>query len=107
MRAVIDKRIKHAYISYRLIQGRYEGIQGIYEGVSAMYNKKSLENLTPFNQMDEEQHRKISRLGGKAAGVTRRHRAQLREMWNAYNKYGKSFKAIEEMDVDAIIKLLK
>ena len=38
------------------------------------------ENLTPFNLMDPERHRELSRKGGRASGAARRRRARKRRI---------------------------
>ncbi len=37
------------------------------------------ENLKPFNEMSEEQHKKISSKGGKASGKSKREKKRFKE----------------------------
>lgn len=38
------------------------------------------DNLIPFNRIDPERHRKLSRKGGRASGAARRRRAYKRRI---------------------------
>ena len=62
-----------------------------------MINPKSLENLQPFDQMDTEKHKELSRRGGLASAKVRRHNRERREMMTALIKYGDFFKTFMEI----------
>jgi hypothetical protein len=52
-----------------------------------MINPKSLDNLKPFDTMDRERHREISRRGGIASGASRRELRALREKLEAVLRF--------------------
>ena len=74
-----------------------------------MFNKKSLDNLHPFDKMDSEEHRKISSKGGKASAQAKRERRAQREMVTALLKYGDMFRTFSrlcEMDPDKLVDMM-
>jgi len=75
-----------------------------------MYNLKSYLNLTPFDEMDADRHRELSRRGGLASAEIRRHRKKQREALDAIERYGgamKTFLELSEMSAKEIAALLK
>lgn len=75
-----------------------------------MINPKSLENLKPFDTMDRERHREISRRGGIASAKARRRQKEQREAMHAIMHYGGAIQAlldISEMSPAQIRKLIK
>lgn len=75
-----------------------------------MMNPKSLENLKPFDQMDTDKHRELSRRGGIASAKARRRQKEQREAMHAILHYGGAIEAlldINEMSPAEIRKLIK
>lgn len=58
------------------------------------------ENLIPFDQRTEEEHRRIASMGGKASGAARRRKRSLREAADYYL----SLPAKDRRTVNALVK---
>lgn len=62
------------------------------------------DNLIPFNELTEEEQRKLARKGGKASGEARRRKKTLKEALLIALELEKNGKTVQEIGVEAVLQ---